>query len=83
MSNFVAKIIKESALVYDIRLKRGELDTFMILQVEKSKHANFLKKMEGTEPFDATEFGTILHQGLAEPNDALKEELREKYGMYS
>lgn len=83
MSSFVAKIIKESALVYDIRLKRGGVDTYMILEVEKSKHSNFLKKMEGAEPFNALDFGNILYQGVGEPSDELKATLKEKYGMYS
>jgi|688.fasta_scaffold973440_1 hypothetical protein len=82
-NNFVAKIIKESALVYDIRTKRASGDGYMILQVEKSKHSAFQKKMEGKEPFDATDYGEILYQGLGEPSDELKQLLNEKYGMYS
>ncbi len=86
-NNFVAKIIKESALVYDIRTKRGGSvgesgGGFMILQVEKSKHSAFQQKMAGEASFDATEYGIILHQGEGEPSIELKRILNEKFGMY-
>ncbi len=82
-NNFVAKIIKESALVYDIRTKRENGGGgFMILQVEKPRHSAFQQKMQGNEAFDATDYGTILHQGSGEPSAELKAELNKKFGMY-
>lgn len=83
-NNFVAKIIRESALVYDIRTNRSDgSGGYIILQVEKSKHSTFQRKMQGTEPFDAKDYGEVLYQGLGEPSDELKQTLREKFGMYS
>lgn len=84
MSGFADKVMKSSALVYDIRWLDEETgaERFVIFQADKPRHRLFLEKMEGNEPFQLADYGTILHQGSGEPDEALKEELRQSYGMY-
>jgi hypothetical protein len=83
MSGFAAKIIKETALVYDLRWSdENGTDFFAIFEAEKSRHAAFLEKMKSEATFNLKEFGKVLHLGFDEPDEALKAELREKYGMY-
>jgi hypothetical protein len=81
--SFVAKIIKESALVYDIRTKDKQGNAvFFIIEIEKSKHNAFREKMAGDFTINLLEYGKILHQGYGEPDDTLKAQLRDAYGMY-
>ncbi len=83
MAGFVAKIIKETALVYDIRWmdERG-IPLFAIFEVEKAKWRPFLEKLESDDLFILEDYGTVLHKGEGEPSEELKAELRQKYGMY-
>jgi hypothetical protein len=83
MSGFADKIRRGSALVYEIR-RRDETgaEQFVIFQADPARHRVFLQKMEGNAPFALTDYGTVLHEGWGEPDDALKAELRRAYGMY-
>jgi hypothetical protein len=83
MSGFAAKIIKQTALVYDIRWT-DENDTafYAIFEAQKSRHSAFLERMKGQGTFNLEDYGQVLHLGFNDPDDALKAQLREKYGMY-
>jgi hypothetical protein len=82
-SGFVAKLIKQTALVYDIRTSdENDNAVFIIFEAEKSKRKAFLEKMAGDNIINLEDYGTILHQGYGEPDEALKAELKEKYGLY-
>lgn len=80
--SFAAKIAYQTALVYDIRANVKGHDAFYILQVDKARHSAFKQAMAADGPLDITAYGEILHYDFGEPSDALKAELREKFGMY-
>ena len=83
MGGFAAKILKQTALVYDIRWKdKSGTAFYAIFEAEKNRHRAFLEKVKGDDTFNLKEYGKVLHIGFGEPDDALKEELREAYGMY-
>ena len=83
MSGFAAKILKQTALVYDIRWRDVSSTSFYaIFEADKGKHAAFLERMKSDETFNLKDYGTVLHLGFGEPDEALREELRQKYGMY-
>lgn len=81
--NFAAKILKENELVYGLSTVKNGRKLWYIVKIEKAKHEVFKRTLEGTALFNLTDFGEILHSGEGEPSDALKDEMREKYGMYS
>lgn len=83
MSGFAAKILKETALVYDVRW-RDESGTrfYAIFQADKAKCSAFLEEMKSDRTFNLEHYGTVLHLGFNEPPQHLRRELHEKYGMY-
>lgn len=81
--DFVASIIRQKALVYVLSCRFDDRKAWYIFEVEPAKRKEFEKRFSAGESFDATDYGTILHSGWGEgPDEALKAELREKYGLY-
>lgn len=81
-ANFTARIIKEKALVYDLRFPEGEREAYFILEVERAKHKDFKHALTQQAPGDLRDYGKILYSGYGEPAESIKAELREKFGMY-
>ena len=83
MEGFAAKILREKALIYDIRWRdvSGEM-AYVIFEAEKAKHDAFLRILDSKETFDISDYGTILYTDFGEPDDDLKAELNKKYGLY-
>lgn len=81
--SFAARIERNDALVYDLRVTKNGRTRFFIIKVKPSLHQAYLRKMNSTEAFDLKDYGEILHRGEGEPSEALRAELREKYGMYN
>lgn len=83
MTSFAAKILKQTALIYDMRWQdvSGEM-VYAIFEAEKSKNEAFLKILDSDDMFDLSDYGTVLHKGFGEPDQSLKDELNTKYGLY-
>ncbi len=79
---FVAAIIRQQALVYDLRTKKRGKSIYFIVQIDKSKFRAFDEALKQDIPMDLRDYGTVLHSGYDEPSPELKIKLREKYGMY-
>ncbi len=79
--SFSARIAKESALVYDLRVTLDNEPRYFIVQVTPATRKAFLAAIEADAGFTIEDYGTILHRGWDEPSDALKQELHDKFGM--
>jgi hypothetical protein len=80
-TGFVESIQRKEALVYDLRaVVNGEMRYF-IIQVKPAKQAAFLHAVEKDAGYRLEDYGDILHRGWDEPEDELKEQLRQEYGM--
>jgi hypothetical protein len=80
---FAAKITRDSALVYDLRLTLNGEARFFIIQVPRARREAFLAAVEKDTGFRLEDFGEILHRGWDEPPEELKAQLRAAYGMYA
>ncbi|GAA6168333.1 hypothetical protein NBRC116591_21440 [Sessilibacter corallicola] len=83
MISFRDKIRHENDLVYDIRGEVNGEKRYFILKVASDKHRSFLAILEKGKPYNPLDYGEILYRGWDEPPDELKQELGQKYGMYS
>ena len=83
-TSMTAKIIREKALVYGLWVDQpGNRKAYFVLEVESAKH-NDLKRLLGSgESITLTDYGNILYSGWTEPDDTLKAEFREKYGLFT
>lgn len=72
----------ESDLVYDLRFPEGDGKVFFIVRVDPNLHEEFKRLLKTPQVIDLRDYGEILHSGYGEPSDALKAELKDKYGMY-
>ncbi len=80
-AGFAESMQRKDALVYDLRaVVNGELRYF-IIHVTPAKQATFLHTVEKDAGYRLEDYGDILHRGWDEPEDALKEQLRQEYGM--
>jgi tetratricopeptide (TPR) repeat protein len=52
---------------------------YYICLVNADAEAEFLKRLQGSEPFDLTTYATVLASGRGDAPDALKASLRERY----
>ena len=82
MTGFAAKILKQTALVYDLRWRdvSGEM-AYAIFEADKMKHDAFKRKLDSSDTYDLSDYGTVLYTDFGEPPATLKAELKEKYGM--
>ena len=83
MKVFAEQITREKALVYDVRVVLNEEPRYFIIQIPPAKRVAFLHALEKDAGFRLEDYGDILYRGWDAPDDALKAELRERYGMYS
>jgi hypothetical protein len=83
MKIFAQQITREKALVYDLRVTLSGEARYFILKVHPVKHNAFLLAVKKDAGFTLEDFGDILHRGWDEPDDGLKAELRQQYGMYT
>jgi hypothetical protein len=82
MMQFTDKLMKNSALVYDLRMIVDGDARFYILKVHPAKHTAFLHAMKTKQAYTLEDFAEIIERGWDEPCEELKAELHEKYGMY-
>ena len=83
MKIFAQNILREKALVYDLRAVIDGERRYFIIKVTPTKRAAFIKAVEKDAGFSLEDFGEVLHRGWDEPDDDLKAVLREQYGMYA
>ena len=84
MVGFTERVLKETALVYDLRWEDASGQArYGIVHVTPHKHDAFLRALEQDAPLELRDYGEVLYTGLKEPDAAIKAELREKYGMYA
>lgn len=76
--SFVGKIIKEKALVYDLRFPETD-NAFFIIEVEKLKHKEFKRVLKENLSISLTDYGKILFSGYGEPSLEIRNILKEKY----
>lgn len=81
-AGFAENVTRGSALVYDLRAVVNGEDRYFIIKVTPAKQAAFLKALEKDAGIRLEDYGDILQRGWGEPDDELKAELREQYGMY-
>ena len=81
-TNFTQNIIKQSAIVYDLRVNLNNEDRYFIIRIEPAKRTAFLNAVKKDSGFRLEDFGEILHRGWNEPDDELKAQLREQFRMY-
>ncbi len=81
--DFTARIEQSRALVYDLRVTLNAERRYFIIRVERSRHAAFLRAVERDQGFIFEDFGDILHRGWDEPDEDLKADLRQRFGMYA
>jgi hypothetical protein len=79
--HFAAKIIREKALVYDLRFPEEQHQPFFILEIAATNHKEFKRVLKRITSANLQQYGTILFSGYGEPPDDLKAELSAKYGM--
>jgi len=81
--NMATRIIREKAIVYGVWVKQPNGDkAYFIVEVDKAKDNEFLKRFESKEVFDFEDYGKLLYKGWSEPDDELKAEFRDKYGLF-
>lgn len=83
--SFVAQIIKGKVMVCELAFAAhsGIGQAWYVLQVDSAKAKEFKESLKESGPITLTDYGEILHFGWGEgPDDALKAELHEKYGLY-
>ena len=81
MKVFVEQITREKSLVYDLRAVLNGEQRYFIVKVLPAKRTAFLKAVEKDAGFRLEDYGDILHRGWDEPDDELKEMLREQYAL--
>lgn len=77
------RVARSRALVYDLRATLHGERRFFILEIERPKHAAFLRALAHGETFRLEDFGTILHRGWGEPDAELKAGLGHRTGMFA
>ena len=82
MKIYAEQITREKALVYDMRAVVNGEARYFIIKVEPAKRVAFLRALEKNEGFRLEDYATVLHRGWNAPEDALKEALHKRYGMY-
>ncbi len=81
-SSFADKITKEKSLVYDLRVVMGGEKRYFIIKIIPSKHNAFMQAIKTDSGLRLEDYGNILHRGWNEPDDELKQSLRQQYGLY-
>jgi len=81
MKVLAAQITREKSLVYDLRAALNGEQRYFIVKVPPAKRRAFLKAVEKDAGFRLEDYGDILHRGWDEPDDELKELLREQYAL--
>ena len=81
--SFAAQIIRDRALVYDLRTQQNGQTVYFIVKVDSSKHNAFQAAYSAGQTVNLEDFGEILYSGAGDPSDELKAELRERFGMYA
>jgi hypothetical protein len=82
MHSFAARIEKETALVYDLRVMLEGDARYFIVKIPPTKRAAFLDAVAKDAGFTLEDYGEILYQGWGEPSEEVKAMLRARYGMY-
>jgi hypothetical protein len=82
MQSFAARIAKETALVYDLRITMDGEARYFIIKVPPAKRAAFVDAVAKDAGFTLEDYGDILFRGWNEPSDEVKAILHERYGMY-
>jgi hypothetical protein len=77
-----AQIIRERSILYDLRSQQKGRAVYFILRINPQKQKAFKEAFDEGRTVDLHEFGDVIHSGTGEPSEALKAELREKYGLY-
>lgn len=80
--SFADKITKEKFLVYDLRTVLNGEKRYFIIKIIPSKHEAFKQAIKTDSGFRLEDYGDILHRGWNEPDDELKQLLRQQYGLY-
>ncbi len=80
-AGFAESITQKDALVYDLRAVVNDEQRYFIIKVSYAKQAAFLRAVEKDAGLRLEDYGDILYRGWDEPEDDLKEQLRQEYGL--
>jgi hypothetical protein len=79
--SFAKSITQNDALVYDLRAVVNDEQRYFIIRVMPAKQAAFLQTVEKDAGFRLEDYGDVLYRGWDEPEDNLKKQLRQEYGL--
>jgi hypothetical protein len=82
-TGFAAKIVREAALVYDLRAKVNGEARYFIIKIPRAQRGAFLAAVAKDAGCRLEDFGEVLHRGWDEPPQELKADLYRAYGMYA
>ncbi len=81
-SGFADQFVRDKTCLYDLRVTLNGEQRYFIVNVHQARQTAFLKAIEKDAGFQLEDYGTILHRGWDEPEEELKQQLHERYGMY-
>lgn len=82
-NSFTARVERETALVYDLRVTLNGERRFFILKVNPTRHDAFQEAFRERRAMVLEDFGEVLNRGWDEPDEELKTSLRERFGLYA
>jgi hypothetical protein len=78
---WLQQVQRGRVLIYDLRVTLGGDKRYFILRVPLTRKAAFLRVIDEDQGYRLEDFGEILYRGWDEPDEELKAELSEKYGL--
>ena len=81
--NFLQKIIRENAYVYCYWLHQNTPDaSFLIVEIDRAKHASFQRAIKASAPLDFRDYGTIHYHKRHEPSLTEKQHFHDKFALF-
>ena len=79
---FASAVTLQQALVSEIRWNQAR-NPWIILQIDKEKLSSLNRAMESDKGIRFSDYGRILYSGYGEVPQRVKEEMNQRFGMYS
>lgn len=80
--SFASKILRDTAIVYDLRVRLDGEERYFILEISPARHQAFLRAVEADAGYRLEDYGKILHRGWNEPSPGVKYQFHTLYGLY-